>query len=111
MTRKTKAELQAAEALTYPAKLIAALEEATQKSNYDLEVLDGAFRVRDRDSSWGAYHALGIAYSPDAQDVLDDLVWDLEAKAQQRAERERQRTLKQTALSKLTPEERSALGL
>lgn len=123
MARKNKAELaaeaavslaawQAAEALTYPELLMAALEEATGKGNYELVVRDGVFSLRDRD---GSRHDnpvnLSYAYSPEAQSLLEDLKYDLAAKAEARADAERRLAVKQAALNKLTKEERELLGL
>ena len=123
MARKTIAELtaereaalaaqRAAEALTYPALLMRALEEATQNNNYELTVKDGFFELRDRDSS--CYDvALSLAYHYDthSQSALENLEYDLADKAQERAEAERRSAVKQAALSKLTKEERELLGL
>jgi hypothetical protein len=121
MARKTKAEQQAeqaalkaarmlAEAEAYPSKLMAALEEATTKNNYELEVRNGMFSLRDRDSR-DLTLSLTMTYTANSFDALQNLEWDLENKAEERAEAVRQRDLRRQAFDKLTAEERNALGL
>lgn len=123
MARKTKAELNAEreatlaaareeEARVYPQRLMAALEEATQKNNYELEVCNGEFVLRDRD----VYPArltleLTYQYNVHSQNLLEGLEFDLVKKAQERAEAARRYTVKQAALAKLTEEEKELLGL
>lgn len=123
MARKTKAELEAErlaanaarmleEAESYPSRLMAALEEATQKSNYELEVKDGYFTLRDRNrNSYDNPLSLSYSYTSNSFFALEDLESDLQDKAAERAEAERRYQAKQTALSKLTKEERELLGL
>jgi len=122
MARKTKAELAAereaaeaarrlAEAEAYPAKLMAALEEATTENNYELEVRNGMFSLRDRDSSSDLTLSLTMSYTENSFDAVESLEWDLNSKAEERAEAERRRNLRATALNKLTAEERELLGL
>ena len=122
MARKTKAELAAereaaeaarrlAEAEAYPAKLMAALEEATTENNYELEVRNGMFSLRDRDSSSDLTLSLTMSYTENSFDAVESLEWDLNSKAEERAEAERRRNLRTTALNKLSKEEREALGL
>ena len=122
MARKTKAELQAereeAQALQeahefaqYPSRLMAALEEATTRSNYELEVRDNQFTLRDRDSRRPETVFLTLTHTRDSRQALDNLEWNLRVKALDRAEAERQRLARETALAKLTEEERNLLGL
>jgi hypothetical protein len=123
MARKTKAELtaereaavaarQLAEAAAYPAKLMAALEEATQKNNYELTVENGMFALRDRDSSrYDMALSLTAAYTRNSWNALETLEYDLELKAEERGESERRYAVKQAALAKLSTEERELLGL
>lgn len=123
MSRKTKAELaaereayeaaqRAAEALTYPALLMRALEEATQKNNYELTVKDGLFELRDRNSSrYDTALTLTYQYNVHSQNALEDLEYDLQQYAEERAESERRLAVKQAALAKLSAEERELLGL
>ena len=98
MARKTKAELNAereaaearrmlAEAEAYPARLMAALEEATTLNNYELEVRNGKFMLRDRDASRydNTPGALTLEYTRDSQVYLENLEYDLQAKALERA--------------------------
>lgn len=123
MARKTKAELaaelaayeaarRAEEELAYPERLMAALEEATTKNNYELRIKDGLFELRDRDSSdYDLALTLTYQYNTHSQTALEDLEWDLRGKAEERAESERRYAVKQAALNKLSKEERELLGL
>lgn len=122
MARETKAqrlerlaaEAQAREANQaeqYLPKLMTALQEATQKNNYELTVRDGMFEVRDRDSSYVEPLLLSPTYTQRNWDYLESLEWDLEQKARDRAEAERKYLVKQAALAKLSTEERELLGL
>lgn len=122
MARKTRAELAAereaanaarmlAEAEAYPAKLMAALEEATTKNNYELEVRNGMFSLRDRNSRSDLTLSLTMAYTENSWNALESLEYDLEAAAEERAEAERLSALRRAAFAKLSQEEKDALGL
>ena len=122
MARKTKAELAAereeAQALQeahefaqYPNRLMAALEEATTQSNYELEVRNSQFTLRDRDSRRPETVFLTLTHTRDSREALDNLEWNLRGKAEERAEAARQRLARETAMAKLTEEERELLGL
>ena len=123
MARKTKAELEAErqaanaarqleEAESYPSRLMAALEEATRKNNYELEVKDGYFALRDRDSSARDLSlSLSYSYTSNSFFALEDLESDLRDKAEERAESLRLSELRRAAFAKLSKEEQSALGL
>jgi hypothetical protein len=122
MARKTKAELAAereaavaarmlADAEAYPAKLMAALEEATQKNNYELTVANGMFSLRDRNASRAPALSLTAAYTENSWNALESLEWDLEQYAEERAEAERLTQVRRAAFAKLSEEEKSALGL
>jgi hypothetical protein len=122
MARKTKAEQQAeldalnaaarlADAEAYPTKLMAALEEATTKNNYELTVRNGMFSLRDRDSSRDLTLSLSMAYTENSFDAVESLEWDLQEKAAERAESERLSALRRAAFAKLSEEEKTALGL
>lgn len=122
MARKTKAELaaereayeaarRAEQVAAYPAKLMAALEEATTKNNYDLTVKNGMFSLRDRDANTDLTLSLTMSYTENSWNALESLEWDLEQYADERANRQRRAALKSSALSKLSNEEREVLGL
>lgn len=122
MARKTKAELvaereealaiyHANEFAAYPSLLMRVLEEATQKANYELTVENSQFNLRDRDERRAEPVLLTMQHTRESQDVLDSLVWTLEAKADRRAEELRRYEVKQAALAKLTKEERELLNL
>jgi len=107
-----RAAREAEQAAQYLPKLMAALEEATKKNNYELTVVDGVFKLRDRDGeSWVEAHFLHPVYTQEDWDQLESLVWDLKMKAEARAEAERKYLVKQAALAKLSKEERELLGL
>ena len=122
MPRKTKAELAAEATLAralaermardeYPARLMAALEEATNESNYELTVVNGMFALRDRDDRYGSVLSLTAAYTENSYNALENLEMELEMKAEERAEANRRVALKHAALAKLSTEEREVLGL
>ena len=122
MARKTKAVLEAerqeAQALKeahefaqYPSRLMAALEAATTQSNYELEVRDSQFTLRDRDARRPELVVLTLAHTAASQRALDNLEWDLRMKAEARAEEARKQDARATALAKLTAEERELLDL
>lgn len=124
MARKTKAELNAEREAyeeaqrvereaAYPMRLMAALEEATKKNNYELTVVNSVFVLRDRDAS--RYDndpaALSYVYTENSQNALENLEWDMKVKAEERAESERLSNLRRQAFLKLSQEEKDALGL
>lgn len=123
MARKTKAELnaereaamaaeRALEMESYPARLMRALEEATQKNNYELTVKNGYFTLRDRDSSdYDTPLSLSYPYTSNSFFALEDLESDLRGKAAERAESLRLSELRRAAFAKLSKEEQNALGL
>jgi hypothetical protein len=100
----------ARESAEYPTKLMAALEEATTKNNYELSVRNGMFSLRDRDSR-DATLSLTLSYTENSFNALESLEWDLNEKAEERAESERLSALRRQAFLKLTEEEQTALGL
>lgn len=121
MARKTKAELKAEqeaylaqvraeEEKAYPQRLMALLERSN-KYNFELEVKEGLFVVRDRDSDWNEHYKLGIHYTEDYYSTLDSLEFSVQIKEEAEREAQRRYQLKQAALGKLTPEEREVLGL
>jgi hypothetical protein len=121
MARKTKAELMAereaanaarmlAEAEAYPAKLMAALEEATTKNNYELSVKNGMFSLFDRNNAVNVLN-LTATYTENSWNALESLEYDLQAYALERKEAERLSALRRAAFAKLSEEEKSALGL
>jgi hypothetical protein len=122
MAKETKAERQAREAVTreamreeqatqYLPKLMRVLQEATQLNDYELTVRDNLFALRDRNSRYNSLVTLSPVYSEPNWDALQALEWDLEVKAEARAELERKQSMKQVALAKLTKEEKELLNL
>lgn len=119
MARKTKAELhaereeaqaarEAHEFARYPSLLLETLERAT-KLGYKLTVQDSMFLVKDLNSN--ARWAMTLHHTKSSQETVEALMWDVETEEEERAERERRYQAKQTALAKLTKEERELLGL
>lgn len=122
MARKTKAELQAEreqqralaweiEVAKYTRRLMSALEQATHVNNYELEVLNQKFYLRDRDVRKPEAVAFTLTHTYESQNALENLEWELRIKADQRAEAERQQQAREAALAKLTEEDRELLGL
>lgn len=122
MAKETKAERLAREAAEHQArvanetaqylpKLMTALEEATWKNNYELEVFNGMFQLRDRDAEYDATLYLNPTYTETNWDELQSLEWDLQRKAEERAESERLTQVRRQAFLKLSKEEQDALGL
>lgn len=119
MARKTKAELaaereeaqaarEAHEFAAYPARLMAALELATSL-HYELQVKESKFVVRNPNEREEFY--LTPMHTLASQDTLQEMEWTLESEQARRAEAHRLYNLKQTALAKLTKEERELLNL
>lgn len=100
----------ARESAEYPTKLMAALEEATTLNNYELEVRNGMFALRDRDSRDSTL-SLTVAYTENSYNALESLEWDLRSKAEDRAESERLSAVRRAAFAKLSEEEKTVLGL
>ena len=122
MARKTRAEQEAerqeAQALqeahdfaAYPSRLMKALEEATQKNNFDLTVRNSQFVLQDRDRPRDTPFTMTMTHTKTSQWALEALERTLEEMAEERAEAERKRTVRATALAKLTQEERELLDL
>jgi len=113
LLQKEFAERQARSAEQYLPKLMTVLEEATRSSDFELEVRNGQFVLRDRAAAhWDETRfSLSPVYSMDNEETLTDLSYELERKATERAEAQRRAAVKATALSKLTKEERDLLGL
>lgn len=96
----------------YLTKLMAALEEATTQANYELKVVKGLFELHDRNGdSWRDEVTLGPTYTSTNWTILEQLEWDLQRKAEERAEATRRHMVKQAALAKLSKEEKELLGL
>lgn len=121
MARETKSERLARElasrqareaelAATYPERLMAMLERATN-ANWELSVKENTFILNDRDESWAPVFELTLVYSQTNQDTLNELDWRVDVKEAEIREAARRYQVKQTALSKLTKEEKDLLGL
>jgi hypothetical protein len=121
MARETKAErlareaaeaaaLAAEQAATYPQRLMAMLERATN-AYFELTVKDGEFLLNDRDdrSAWTA--VLTMVWNTENEGELQELDWRVELKEEAEREALRRVTVRNTALSKLSLEERELLGL
>lgn len=125
MARETKAERLAREAkaraaeeqalkASYPERLMAMLERATNQ-NYELQVRNGAFVLIDPDARSGPYdllpYALSLESDSASEGTLRELDWRLEAKEEAEREARRRVEVRNAALSKLSAEEREVLGL
>jgi hypothetical protein len=106
-----EAELEA----TYPERLMAMLERATNAS-WVLSVKNGEFLLEDRDAS--RYSALErdvvrltLTYNRQNEQAIQELEWRVEAKEAEVREAARRYQVKQAALAKLNQEEKELLGL
>lgn len=119
MARKTKAELaaereeaqaarEAHEFAFYPRLLLNTLERAT-KLGHELTVEDAKFVVRDRNTN--SVWDMTPQHNKDSQSELDDLIWSVDQEELRRLAEEARYQAKQTALAKLTLEERKLLNL
>ncbi len=121
MARETKAERlareaaeklaqQAAQAATYPQRLMALLERA-QNANFELTVKEGEFLLVDRDARRGETVALTLTYNYEAEVSINELDWRVEMKEEAEREAQRRVLVRNQALNKLSLEEREILGL
>ena len=119
MARKTKAELaaeaqereatrQAHEFAAYPTLLLNGLEAAT-KDGFTLTVDEQMFVVTSYNMD--TVYKLPPVHTKQGYYDLLELGWELERRAEERAEAERQLNLARNAFNKLTKEEQAALGL
>ena len=122
MARKTKAEMallvanaramqEAEEFAQFPSRSMKAMEEATQKNNFELTVKNSVFVLVDRDRPRDTPFTLPMTHTRTAQWALEALERTLEEMAEDRAEAARKRDVRATALAKLTAEERELLEL
>lgn len=119
-TKAQRAEREAAEAAAreanqaaqYLPRLMTAMEEATRKNNFELTVVDGVFKLLDRDAErWEDPALLSPTYTQSNWDKLESLEEALAWKAAERAEAELRVQAKNAALAKLSAFERELLGL
>lgn len=121
MARETRAQREAREAAeraqrvevaksTYVERMMAVLARAT-KQNFEMAVYSDKFVLVDRDAPRDATFYVNPVYNETADYDLSELEMAVEWKEEAVAEAERLRNLRQTALSKLTNEERQALNL
>jgi hypothetical protein len=121
MARETKAERlereaaeklvqQAAQAATYPQRLMALLERATN-ANFELTVKDGEFLLEDRDDRSAGWTVLTMIWGTENEGELQELDWRLEVKEEAEREALRRVMVRNQALNKLSIEEREILGL
>lgn len=98
---------QAAEETQYPTLLMDTLERAS-RLGWDLTVNNAQFVVSDRGkANW----AMTPLYTSESQADLEALVYDVESEEERRVAEQARYLAKQTALAKLTKEERELLGL
>jgi hypothetical protein len=121
MARETKAQREVREAAekaqrlevakaTYVERMMAVLRRAT-KQNFELEVSETMrFLATDRDGREDYFYVSPV-WDESADMELEELEQSVEWKEEAAAEAERLRNLRQTALAKLTDEERRALSV
>jgi len=121
MASKTKAEMAAARdaerqahqtlaRATYLNRVMMVLERAT-KANFELEVRDGLFVLEDRDARRDGTYRLPAEWHENADDYLNTLEFEVRYKEEALRDAELRANLRATALTKLSKEEREALGL
>lgn len=110
------AELEARmvkEVTEYPARLMAVLGRATD-AYFKMAVSDNKFLVQTHDE-YSRTYTMAYAHSPNSQEQLEDLEWEVEQHEKRVAEAKRVREVKEAALRKanelFTAEERELLGL
>ena len=87
----------AREVTEYPTRLMVALARATN-ANFELSVSDNKFFVRDRSNE---VRVLAYAHSPDSQEQLESLEYDLDRYERELAEAKRLSEVKAEALRKV----------
>lgn len=104
----------AQEVAEYPARLMAALARATN-AYFELTVSDNKFQLNNRNDRYEFAVSLAYAHSPDSQEQLESLEYDLDRYERELAEARRRVEVKKEALRKvnelLTAEEREMLNL
>lgn len=104
----------AQEVAEYPARLMATLARATN-AYFELTVSDNKFQLNNRNDRYEFAVSLAYAHSPDSQEQLESLEWDLDRYEKAVAEEKRLSEVKKEALRKvnelLTAEERDLLNL
>lgn len=122
MAKETKAERSAREAyehtlyiedqrVTYMPRLMSMVQRA-QAANFELNVKDMAFELRDRNYGYDReLYVFDLEYSENADESLRNIEWDIERKEESEREANRKFLATQTALAKLTKEEKELLGL
>ena len=90
---------------------MAALEEATQKNNFELVVRNSQFVLVDLDRPRDTPFTLTMTHTKTSQWALEALERTLEEWEMDRAHARAQAAVRAAALAKLTKEERELLGL
>jgi len=120
MAKETKAERILREAgerflyleeqkATYIPRMMQILQDA-QEEGFILTVGGNVFIVHDQNDSDESY-TINVDYDQSSDACLDNLRWATDRKLQVREESNRKFYAKQTALAKLTKEEKELLGL
>ena len=125
MARRTTAERQAEaarmqelseqarvarETAEYPVRMMALLERANNVG-FTVDVNNQKFVVKDINNRYGVEFRFGLQYESNSMYILDSLEYDVSIVEAEQAEQRRLAELKNAALSKLTKEERQALGV
>jgi hypothetical protein len=110
MQELSEQALAAQEAAEYPTRMMALLERASDVG-FLVTVDKQQFVVQDLSNRYGVEFRFGLQYDRNSMDVLDSLEFDVGGVEAERAEQRRLAELRNAALSKLTKEEREALGV
>lgn len=97
---------------SYFTRLMEVLEKATAVG-FVLTVKEGMFNVETQEGHYRdrSYFTLSSESTTDNEDVLESLSWRADLVLAKQKEAERKYQLRQTALAKLSKEEREELGL
>ena len=102
---------EAEEFSQFPSRLMAALEEATQKNNFELTVKNNVFVLVDRDRPRDTPFTSTMTHTKTSQWQLEALERVMEEMEMERAHTRAQAAVRAAALAKLTAEERELLDL
>lgn len=106
-----QAEQRVREAAEYPSLLMKTLGLATTVLNFELVVMGDQFKLRDRTEPRSSDFRLELNYTQESYETLQDLAFTVQFQVDEQNNRREVEAFKAAALSKLTLEERTALGL
>jgi len=103
-------EYLAEQASTYLQRLMSTMERAC-RANFDLDIRDNVFVLYDRDDRAYDKYELHVVFDQETDEMLNRFESEVSWKEKRIAEENRKYLVKQSALAKLSDEERELLGL